>query len=307
VILVALAILASTLVGVGAERRHGQAAVVFANRMIGVLIWGLQPFITVFIVARLHLGSGVGVGLLLGFAELACVGTLAYIISTRVLKLSRPSTGALILAVIVANTGYLGIPLNAALLGHGALAPAIAWDTIISQIMLYVPGYAVGAAFGTRAGASPAERAKAFLTRNPVIWALILGLAVPDALAPDAVVSVARFCAAYAVLPLGFFMLGVNMMAEREEGSFGFPPPLTPAVGVSLGLRLAVAPALLALLSLLTVDVPDAYFLQAAMASGINSLIVGHLYGLDLRLAAATITWSTTLVVVLALVLSPII
>ena len=136
---------------------------------------------------------------------------------------------------------------------------------------------------------------------------MILGLIVPDALAPDAIVSVARFGAAYAVLPLGFFMLGVNMMAEREEGSFGFPPPLTPAVGVSLSLRLAVAPALLALFSLLTVDVPDAYLLQAGMSSGINALIVGHLYGLDLKLAASTIAWSTTLVVVFALILSPII
>jgi hypothetical protein len=43
------------------------------------------------------------------------------------------------------------------------------------------------------------------------------------------------------------------------------------------------------------------------MASGINSLIVGHLYGLDLRLAAAAIAWSTTLVVVAALALAPLI
>ena len=137
--------------------------------------------------------------------------------------------------------------------------------------------------------------------------ALVLGLVVPDALAPDAVVGVARFCAAYAVLPLGFFMLGVNMMAEREEGTFGFPPPLSAPVGVALVLRLAVAPGLLFLLSSSLADVPDAYLLQAGMASGINSLIVGHLYGLDLRLAASTIAWSTALAVALALILSPII
>jgi predicted permease len=54
-----------------------------------------------------------------------------------------------------------------------------------------------------------------------------------------------------------------------------------------------------------TTRVPDAYLVQAAMASGINSLIVGHLYGLDLRLAASAIAWSTTLAVVAALALSP--
>lgn len=306
-ILVALAILASTGAGAGAEWKFGAGAQQFSRRLIDFMVWVLLPFIVFFVVARLHLGGGVGVGLLLGYLELAVVGVLAAQIGTRVLKLPRPSVGTLILCVILANTGYLGTPLVGALLGHDALAPAIAWDTVISQVMLYTAGFAVGAAYGTAAGESPRERARAFLTKNPVIWALVLGLVVPDVVAPDGVVSVARFCAAYAVLPLGFFILGVNMMAERVEGTFGFPPPLSAPVGVALVLRLAVAPGLLFLLSSLTVDVPDAYLLQAGMSSGINSLIVGHLYGLDLRLAAATIAWSTTLVVVLALILSPII
>jgi predicted permease len=307
VILVALAILASTAVGVAAEHRWRAGAVAFSKRLIEVMVWCLVPFITLFVVARLHLGGGVGIGLLLAYAELAVVGVLAAQIGTRVLKLPRPSVGALILTVILANTGYLGIPLVAALLGHDALAPAIAWDTVVSQVMLYTAGFAVGAAYGTEAGETPRQRVRAFLTRNPVLWALVLGLIAPNALAPDAIVDVARFSAAYALLPLGFFILGVNLMGEREEGVFGFPPPLTAPVGVALVLRMALAPALLYGLSRATVDVPDAYLLQAGMASGINSLIVGHLYGLDLRLAASTILWSTALAVALALILSPII
>jgi len=96
-------------------------------------------------------------------------------------------------------------------------------------------------------------------------------------------------------------------MGEREEGVLRFPPPLTPAIGVSIALRMVAAPALLVALSAVTVDIPDAYVVQAAMASGINSLIVGHLYGLDLRLAAGAIAWSTAIAVAAALVLSPII
>jgi malate permease and related proteins len=307
VILVALAILASTAVGAGAEHRFGTRAQRFSRGLIDFMVWALLPFIVFFIVARLQLGGGVGIGLLLGYAELAIVGVLAAQIGTRVLKLPRPSVGALILTVMLANTGYLGIPLVAALLGHHALAPAIAWDTIVSQVMLYTAGFAVGAAYGTEAGETPGERARAFVTRNPVLWALIAGLVAPNALAPEAIVDAARFCAAYAVLPVGFFILGVNLMSEREEGVFGFPPPLTPPVGVALVLRMAVAPGLLYVFSKATVDVPDAYLLQAGMASGINSLIVGHLYGLDLRLAASAIAWSTALAVVAGLVLSPII
>jgi malate permease and related proteins len=128
---------------------------------------------------------------------------------------------------------------------------------------------------------------------------------VPDAVAPDAIVDVARFLAAYAVLPLGFFILGVNLMAEREDGTFGFPPPLTAPIGVAIVLRLAVAPALLFLLALPVHDLPDAYLLQAAMPAGINSLIVGHLYGTDLRLSSAGIVWSSAVALVIALAASP--
>jgi malate permease and related proteins len=307
VILVALAIIASTAVGASAEQRYGAAAQRFSRGLIDVMVWALLPFIVFFVVVRLHLGGGVGIGLLLGYLELAIVGVLAAQIGTRVLKLERPSVGALILGVILANTGYLGVPLVAALLGHDALAPAIAWDTVVSQVMLYTAGFAVGAAYGTEAGETPRQRARAFFLRNPVLWALALGLVAPNAIAPEAVVDVARFCAAYAVLPLGFFILGVNLMAEREEGVFGFPPPFTAPVGVALVLRMAVAPGLMIGLSAVTVDVPDAYVLQAAMASGINSLIVGHLYGLDLRLCASTIAWTTTIAVAAALALSPVI
>jgi predicted permease len=304
VILVVLAIVASTAVGVGAERRWAAGAVRFGRKLIDTMVWGLLPFIAFFIVARLHLGGGVGIGLALGFVELAAVGGLAYIIGARVLHLPRPSTGALILTVILANTGYLGIPLNAALLGHDALAPAIAWDTIVSQVMLYTAGFAIGAAFGTAAGESPRERMKAFVTRNPVLWALLAGLVAPEALAPQALVDIAKFAAAYALLPVGFFILGVNLMGEREEGTLRFPPALTTPIGVSIILRMIVAPGLLLGLSAVTVGVPDAYVVQAAMPAGINSLIVGHLYGLDLRLAASAIAWTTAIAVVAAVAVS---
>jgi predicted permease len=307
VILVALAIVAATAVGVVAEHRWREGAVAFSRRLIEAMVWGLVPFITVFIVARLQLGGGVGIGLALAFVELGIVGSLAYMIGSRVLRLARPSVGALILTVILANTGYLGIPLNAALLGHDALAPAIAWDTVVSQGMLYTAGFAVGAAFGTEAGESPRERLRAFLTRNPVLWALLVGLLLPDALVPDTLYDTAKLFAAYLLLPVGFFIVGVNLMGEREVGVLRFPPPLTAPIGVSIGLRMALAPALLAGLSALTVGVPHAYVVQAAMPAGINSLVVGHLYGLDLRLAAGAIAWSTAIAVLAALVVSPII
>ena len=99
---------------------------------------------------------------------------------------------------------------------------------------------------------------------------------------------------------IGFFALGVHLMHEQEDGVRVFPPPLTPAVGVALTLRLIAAPGLMLAMSALIVTVPDAFLVQAAMASGINGLAVAHVFGLDLRLAASAIAWSTAIVLAAA-------
>jgi predicted permease len=303
VILLVLAILAATAVGAIAERRCGARAMAWSRRLIAVLVWGLLPFVVFFVTVRLQFHGGVGIGLLLGYVELGVVGVAAYLLGTRVLDLTRPAVGSLVCCVILANTGYLGIGLIAQLLGHDALGPAIAFDTIVSQVVLYGPAFAVGAAFGTRAGTGPRERVRAFLTRNPVLYALAAGLLAPEALSPDAVLHVAEFIAAYALLPIGFVILGVNLMAEEEAAAFAMPP-LSAAVGTAIALRMAVAPLLMLGLSAVVVDVPHAYLLQAAMPSGINTLVVAHVYGLDVRLATGVIAWSTALAIVAALALS---
>jgi len=299
VILVALAIVASTTVGVAAERRHGERARQWTRRAIAVLLWVALPFMTFFILARLELDAGVGAGLVLGYAELAAVGLLAYLAGTRLLRLRREQTGALMVVVVLANTGYLGIPLSAALLGRDDLGPAIAFDTVVSGPMFYGVGFAIGAAFGTAAGETGGERLRAFL-RNPPLLAVVAGLLAPDALAPDVLVDAAEVLA-IAILPVGFFILGVNLATEAEEGAFAFPPPFTRPVAAALGLRLLVAPALMLGLAAALVAVPDAYLVQAAMPSGINSLVIAHAYGLDLKITASALAWSTAVVIIGAL------
>src|SRR5204863_294024 len=72
---------------------------------------------------------------------------------------------------------------------------------------------------------------------------------------------------------------------------------LTAPVAGAIVLRLLVAPAVLLALAAPLVRLPDAYLLMAAMPTGINTLVVAHVYGLDLRIAAGAIAWSTTIVV----------
>lgn len=298
--LVALAIAASVAAGALAERRWGERAQSAARAALSATLWVGLPFVTFFTLARLELTAGVGAGLALAFVELAVVGTAAYLVATRLLDLSRPSTGALIAVVVLANTGYLGVPLNGALLGRDAVAPAIAFDTVVSGPMFYVVGFAIGAAFGATAGASRRERLRAFVARNPPLVAVVLALVAPDALAPDVMVDLATVTV-YALLPVGFFALGVSLAAEAQEGALRFPPRLDAAIGAALALRLLAAPALMLAFSAAIVRLPDAYLVQAAMPSGIASLVLAHAYGLDLRLTSAALAWSTAAVVAVAL------
>lgn len=292
-IAVLAAIGASVLAGVGAEHRWGEAAMRFVARMVRVMVWGVSPLITFFVLADLELDAGVGAGILLAFLELGVCGVLAWWLGTRVLGLGPTAVGALVVCVILANTGYLGTPLIAALLGRDHIAEAVAYDVTVSFTMLYTGAWAVGAAFGSRAGSGARERTRAFFTRNPVLYAMAAGLLAPDALAPDALVSAAEV-AAIALLPVGFFLLGVHLSNEHQSLAW------TRAVGAGLALRLAVAPALLFAFTRPLEGVPDAYLLQAAMPSGINSLIVAHTYGLDLRLTASIVAWTTGAAVLLA-------
>jgi malate permease and related proteins len=297
---VALAIAVSVAVGVGAERRWGARAQWAARLSLDLLLYLLVPFIAFFSIARLELTAGVGAGLAFAYVELAVVGCVAYVVGSRLLHLSGPRTGALICVTILANTGYLGLPLTTALLGKDDLGPAVAYDAVVTQPMLLVAGFGVGAVFGERAGTGARERLRSFVVRNPPLLAVLAGLVAPDALAPDALVDLSRTLVVL-LLPVGFFALGVNLMQESEHGVLRFPPPVTAPLAVALGLRLVVAPALLAALSITVGGVPPAYLVQAGMPCGINSLVVAHAYGLDLDLVAGAIAWSTAIVVVGAL------
>lgn len=289
---ITLAIIVSTLVGAGAERRYGQRARNVSRRMLDTLLWILLPPIAFLAVARLDFAGGVAAGLGLAYVVLAVVGALAWLMGTRLLRLPRPAVGALIITVVLANTGYLGLPLAAALLGTDELGTAIVFDQLVSGPMVYLAGFAVGAAFGTRAGEGWQARVRAFFLRNPVLPAVVLGLLAPDALAPDVAIDIAGYVV-IGLLPVGFFVLGVNLATEAEESGMRALPSFTRPVAVALVLRMGVAPGLLLLASIALVRLPDAYLLQAAMPSGINGLVVAHAYGLDVRVVAGVIAWTT--------------
>jgi predicted permease len=300
VLLTVAAIAVSATAGVLAEERWPDRAAAFTRSLLVVSLYTLVPFVVFFNLARAELDADVGIGVALGWVGVLSAAGLAWLIATRVLALSRPATGAVIVCTVVPNSGYLGYPLTGSLLGFDALGEAVVYDIVVAAPSLLLLAFALGAAFGERAGESVGERVVAFFTRNPPLYAAIAGLLAPAALAPDALVDASRV-AVMALLPIGFFAVGAILAEEADEGYFTPGSPLDPPVATAIALRMVVAPGILLLLSLPLIDLPGPYLLLAAMPAGINTLLVAHVYGLDLRLTAQAVAWSTALAIVAAL------
>jgi hypothetical protein len=285
---------------VAAERRRPRAAALAARRSLTLMLYGLVPPVIFFNLAASEVDVEHAAGLGLGLVAIATAGLVVWLLASRGLRLSRPRTGAVVSAVLCVNSGYLGYPLTVALLGRDELSTAVLYDIAVSGPSLLLGAFAVGAAFGTKAGEGVRDRVRAFFTRNPPLYAAIAGLLAPDALAPAVLVDASQVLLV-AILPLGFFAVGATLAENAEHGELPMPPPLSRPVALAIVARLALVPALLIALAAPLIDLPAAYLLLAAMPTGLNSMVVAHAYGLDMEITAEAVTWSTAIVVLVAL------
>jgi malate permease and related proteins len=319
VALTIVAIAISGAAGVAAERRWPASAVGWARRALVVSLYTLIPFVVFFNLARTDIDTDEAGGLVIGWVAILAAGGLAWLIGARFLRLDRPATGSLIVATLVPNSGYLGYPLVLSLLGSDALGEAVVYDIVVPAPSLLLLGFGAGAAFGTKAGEGFGDRVIAFFTRNPPLYAAVAGLLVPNSFAPDVLVDISRGFV-IALLPIGFFAVGAVLAEEVEDTTKRVAPrlrlrsalayelgsPLDPPVAASILLRLLIAPGLLLLLSLPFIDLPGPYLLLAAMPCGINTLLVAHVYGLDSKLAAQAVAWTTAFAIAAVLIAEPI-
>jgi malate permease and related proteins len=324
VLLTIATIVVAGTAGVAAERRWPASAVGWARGALVFSLYTLIPFVVFFNLARTDIDADEAGGLVIGWLAILLAAGLAWLVGGRLLRLSRPATGSLITGTLVPNSGYLGYPLVASLLGFHALGEAVVYDIVVPAPSLLLLGFGTGAAFGTKVGEGFRDRVIAFFTRNPPLYAAIAGLLAPDALAPDLLVDISRGVV-IALLPIGFFAVGAVLAGEVEDMrgpsddaragdgatrdkseerpvSFMLGSPFDPPVAAAILLRLMIAPALLLLLSLPFIDLPGPYLLIAAMPCGINTLLVAHVYGLDSKLAAQAVAWTTAIAVAAALV-----
>ena len=302
-ILIIAAIVVATAAGIGAERRWPERAGHDSRRSLVWILYLVLPPVTFFNLVHVSFDADLGGGIGLALAATALAALAAWQIGSRVLALPGPQVGAAITCTLVANTAYLGYPLTIALLGSDQLGEAVAYDVAVGGPALLIGAFAAGAAFGTKAGEGPRQRTGAFFARNMPLYAAVLALFAPDSLAPDLLVDISRVVVV-AILPIGFFAVGAALMEDAGPAGLRMPPPLSRATAAVIGTKLVLLPALLYLLALPLIDLPGTYLLMAAMPCGLNSMIVTHAYGLDLRTTAEAVTWTTAIVVVVALLAS---
>jgi predicted permease len=293
VLFVVLSIAGATATGIGAERRFGARAGAAARRILRVMLYGLLPPVIFVNIAHLQLTADAGAGVGLGIVALALTGAIAYAVSRRGLGLSRATTGSVVNASIHGNTSYLGFPVVAAVLGPEHLCEAILYDTLVQGPVFFLGCFGVATALGSQAGGSAGERVRSFLFRNPPLYAVLLGLVAPAALAPQALVDASRVLV-YALLPLGFFAVGMTLAEERRAKVAG-GEPIARAAALGVGMRLLVAPLVLFLVAAPFIDVPTAYLVLAATPVGLSSVVLAHEFGLHLRLSAAVLAGTTAL------------
>jgi predicted permease len=303
VIAVLAAMAASTATGLAIHARSPALGPRVATYALRAILWVVYPFVVVFSLPHLHTDGHLAIGLLLGYGVAALAGCAAWLIGSRVLRLSRAGTGTLICGAIIMNTGYFGLPFVGALLGRSHLTEAIAFDSLVSGPLFYVAGFAIGAAFGAHRDLAGRVRVRQLVLRNPPLLAAVAGLLLPASASPRVLADLAHH-AVWVLLVLGFVALGATLAAEADEGDLAFPPRLDAQVGAAVALRIVAAPALYLGATALLGGAPPGFRVEEAMPIGINLLVVSHAAGLDLRVAAAAITWSTVAVAAWGLVAS---
>lgn len=281
--------------------RRPETSETVAKRLMDVVLWVILPPVLFFNLAHFEFTTEAGRALGLAWVGNLLLLGIAYIAATRLFTLTRPQIGAFICCAMMGNTAYLGYAFTSAALGSKALDDAIIYDILLMLPSLIFIAFSVGAAYGTHAD-TPRERFKSYFTKNPLLFTAILALLAPDSLSPQWARDFTHLLV-YAILPAGFFAVGIVVRHESELDKLSFPPKLTAPVAAASLLKLSFLPLFLIAMDAWVTKIPKAYVLQAMMPTGVNNLLLANNYGLDRKLTTSAIIWTTLVIAVVGLVI----
>lgn len=227
---------------------------------------------------------------LIGIAVVAWVSFAAALIAAwlaaRVLRVSRPVAGGLMLAAALGNTGYIGYPVSQALLGEQGLVRAVFFDVFGTVMALLFVGLIVAERYGAAEGERPNPLKEALTF--PAVIAVIVALALHPFTVP-AMVGDWIDALANVVVPLIMISVGLSLRpgSLREHAA---------GLAVVGGIRLLLAPAVALAAGLLMVRDPaavDLTVLEAGMPTMMLTLVIGQRFGLDTDFIASAILVTT--------------
>lgn len=241
------------------------------------------------------------VALVWGVAALAMVALATAAARRAGHRWNDAAFGALVAAF--PNTGFMGVPLLAALLGPAVAGPVIvtiAFDMVLTSSLCIALSR-----LDTHEGGAAAQavrRALGGIVRNPMPWSMVLG-ALASALQWRLPVPVDRTVGmlADAASPAALFTIGAvlarSALRARESGA---QPPLRdllPVVGFKLLVHPLLVLALAALLAATGAGLSSlaglALVLTAALPSASNVSMLAERYGADTGRVARIILWTT--------------
>jgi len=277
------------IVGVGALLRATKILRAEDARPINALIIyvGLPAFIFTAVhgaTLRADLWGVVAVAWIV-FAAMLALGWLG----ARLLKLPPAMAGGFIIATALGNTGYIGYPITAALLGERNLPEAIFYDVFGTVGALVLVGLLVAQHYGTN------DEARVNPLRELVTFPAVIALAVALVLRPVAIpelVSDGLGLLSNMVAPLIMLSVGLSLKVSTL-GRAARPLALLSA------LRLLVAPAIALAVGTVVLGSQAGGMplrvavLEAGMPAMMLTFVVGERFGLDTDFIASAIFVTT--------------
>jgi malonate transporter len=220
------------------------------------------------------------------------VFTLAALAGRSLFRLERTEAAVQGLAAVLANTGYMGIPLVSAVFGTEAAVPIVVGLTLDGILMIPLGIIVIESSKGNseRLPATPLSTFSA-LARNPLILAIFVGL-VSSTAGLEAPAPLANFIDLLGGTagPCALFALGATLAGRKVSGG-------TAEVSYMTFMKLAVHPTALFLTSTLLFNVQPlwatAALLGAALPIAANVFIVARQYDVYVVRTSSAILVST--------------
>jgi predicted permease len=205
----------------------------------------------------------------------------------KALRLPPTVAGGFILTSALGNTGYIGYPATAALLGDKAVPAAVFYDVFGTVFALVLVGLFVAQRYGAADDVDRVNPLREIVT-FPAVIALVVALALRPVQMPFVVSRGIDLCASL-VAPLIMLAVGISLRPGSVRGQ-------ATALGTQAVLKLAVAPAIALGFGMLIVGSGPALrvaVLEASMPAMMLTLPIGGRFELDTDYIASAIFVST--------------